>query len=290
MNKTPKYLLAKYIPDLRRGEPRNIGVIVWSPEGVEARFLAEKENRLGDVDGRSVPPFVTSITAYKQWVAYWRTEIDKSEIEPATGGKRVEKASDQFLETLQAANKGNFVLEHGGEILDQVSEEELSKWASHLFVTLVESSGQDEPRDPTLDEVCNELLETSELIANPNFHNQFRVKCQIKGVEEEYTFSHAYKNGKLERLYQRVPFPKRRKGILKKNVHDAAWTFEKIIEARIIDQAKTAALVYVSDEQRGDPEIERSIDVLKSVTNVLDLRDHENVLKEFQQLSLLNPH
>ena len=39
MNKT-QYLLAKYIPDMHRFEPRNIGVIVWSPDGIEARFLA----------------------------------------------------------------------------------------------------------------------------------------------------------------------------------------------------------------------------------------------------------
>ena len=37
---TPKYLIAKYIPDLNRMEPRNIGIVVWSPEGIEARFLA----------------------------------------------------------------------------------------------------------------------------------------------------------------------------------------------------------------------------------------------------------
>lgn len=52
---TPRYLIAKYIPDLRRMEPRNIGVIVWSPQGVAARFAAEKADTDGDVDGRSLP-------------------------------------------------------------------------------------------------------------------------------------------------------------------------------------------------------------------------------------------
>ena len=37
---TTKYLFAKYIADLHCFEPRNIGVIVWSPTSMEARFLA----------------------------------------------------------------------------------------------------------------------------------------------------------------------------------------------------------------------------------------------------------
>ena len=32
---TPRFLIAKYAPDLRRMEPRNIGVIVWN-EGTTA--------------------------------------------------------------------------------------------------------------------------------------------------------------------------------------------------------------------------------------------------------------
>jgi len=79
---TTKYLLAKYIPDLHRFEPRNIGVIVWSPLGIEARFLAEYPNRPGEVDGRSIPGFVTSASAYKQWVRYWRDAISGTSIRP----------------------------------------------------------------------------------------------------------------------------------------------------------------------------------------------------------------
>jgi hypothetical protein len=44
---TAKYFLAKYIPDMHRFEPRNIGVVIWSPSGIEARFLAENLNRRG---------------------------------------------------------------------------------------------------------------------------------------------------------------------------------------------------------------------------------------------------
>ena len=34
-----RFLVAKYIPDMRRPEPRQIGVIVWTHGKLSARFL-----------------------------------------------------------------------------------------------------------------------------------------------------------------------------------------------------------------------------------------------------------
>ena len=254
MSTNTRYLLAKYIPDLRRGEPHNVGIVLWSPSGVEARFIAEKQEQRGEIDGRSVPSFVTSPSAYKQWVYFWRTEAEKTEIEPATGGNLVQRTSCDFLEALRTANRGNFVLEEGGILLDDVSEEELPNIADHLFYTLVETTGPDEPRDSTLDEVCDDLLRASDLFSNPYFHNDFSLRCPVNGTEEEYVFSHAIKNGSIEKIFQRVPFPLKRKKILRKNIHDVAWRFEKVIEADIVASRKDRGdWCAVSEKQQRDP-------------------------------------
>ena len=110
----PRYFLAKYVPDLTRMEPRNVGVIVWTPEGVDARFLAETPDRPGEVDGRSIPSFVTNAQAYKQWVAYWRKELDRWEIEPTRGGPAVPRSSPDFLDALARKGRGNFLLTSAG--------------------------------------------------------------------------------------------------------------------------------------------------------------------------------
>ena len=281
-----KYLLAKYIPDLRRQEPRNIGIIVWSPEGLEARFLGEKNEEMETIDGRSVPPFVTSLNAYKQWVHYWRAEIEKPEIKPVSGGDSVSKDLPEFTEVLKTANRGNFVLEDGGLLLDKVNVEELPRVANELFNTLVEAGGQDEPRDLTLDEMCDELLETTKLAFNPHFYNSFAVECLVAtGTHETFVFSHGYKRVAVERLYHRVHLPRKRKSFLKKNFHDAAWTFEKVIEAKIIERERTGALVYVSDEQQSDYQIQNALAVLASVTRVINLKDREVALQEFQRVA-----
>lgn len=65
-----RYLVAKYVPDLRRMEPKNIGVVVWSDGVVAARFAAECPEKSGTVDDRCVPGFVRSLSAYKQWVRF----------------------------------------------------------------------------------------------------------------------------------------------------------------------------------------------------------------------------
>src|SRR5205814_776714 len=123
--KPPHYLIAKYIPDLRRMEPRNIGVVVWTPGAVDARFVAEKPDHPGQLDRRSIPSFVTSPDAFRQWVVYWRREMEKSEIEPVAGGARVARSSPEYLSTLMSGNRGNFHLVEGGVLLDPLEPEEL---------------------------------------------------------------------------------------------------------------------------------------------------------------------
>jgi hypothetical protein len=285
MNAT-KYLLAKYIADLHRFEPRNIGVIVWSPTGIEARFLAEHPNRPGEVDGRSIPGFVTSSTAYKQWIRYWRDTLSGSSLKPLDGGAELSSSSPAFIEALQQSGRGNFVLVDAGVVLDFVGEEELPAVADQLFSELVETNAPEETRDLDLDAVCDQLLEQSHLINHKNFYTNYPVHCAVNGVEEDYVFSHAFANGTLQRLYQRLPLPKG-KARLRKNVHDVAWSFEQVFKQRIVEPQNAGVLVYVTEEQEIQPDIDRSLKLLRSLTRVINLRDERTGQLEFEPLAKL---
>ena len=288
--KTPRYLIAKYIPDLGRMEPRNIGVVVWSPDGVEARFLAEKADRPGEVDGRSIPSFVTSTHAYKQWVQFWQSELARPELQPLRGKGGVARHLPEFLDVLRDTGRGDFVLAEGGFLLDPVPGEDLSRLADRLFVAMVDAAGSEEPRDPSLDELCDQVIAETRLSQDANFRTRYEVSCPVtEATEERFEFSHAYQNGSLQRLYQRVPLS-RRKIVLRKTVHDAAWMFEKVVTAGIICPEQGAVLVNASPEQRADSEVERSLKVIASVTRVLNLNDYEAVLAEFQALHGLASH
>lgn len=280
---TTKYLVAKYVPDLQRMEPRNIGVVVWSPSGVEARFAAEKSNCLGDVDGRSIPAYVNSPNTYRQWIKFWRAELKKSETPVGAVPSATFQGSPEFIEAFKLNSRGNFLLVDGGFLLDEIDEDELPHLTDHLFTTLVGHGGAEEPRDLTLDEVCKELISEANLHDDPRFYSRYRLNCPVGNTTEDFEFSYAYGNDSLQWLYQQVPLPKRKRQ-LRKNVHDSAWMFEKVVAAQIVEPEQGAALVYVNEEEQEEPEVGKLLQVLNSVTRVLNLHDPDDAQRAFQSL------
>jgi hypothetical protein len=285
------FAVAKYVPDLRRMEPHNIGVIVWSAGEVAARFLAERVEQPGDVDGRSVPNFVTSTNAYKQWVRFWRKELEKSDIRPLDGGEAVSRSSVDFLRVLASMSKDNFLLVESGMLLDRVEVGGLPDVADYLFRFLVEEvSTAEEPRDPSLEEVCQRLIEETHLDAAPYFHRNYPLTCRVPGdATETFEFSYAYGNGSPVRLYQHLPLPRRRYGKnLKRNVHHVAWMFEKVIDQKVIAPEQGGVLIYPTPDQLQDDEVQKSLRMLSSMTRILDLQNYNEVRKEFESLAALD--
>ncbi len=288
------YYLAKHIPDLHRHEPRNVGVIVWMPGGeVAARFLAEKPGEPGVVDGRSIPPFVVSEGAYRQWVKFWRGYVAADRPEHPLTGAAINRGDAEYMAALSQASRGQFVLEEGGEVIDTYDEESIEVLADSLFAGLVEDLANDEPRDPTLNDVCERLIAESGLNPDENFKRQFPVTCRVggtDGVDEHYQFSYAYKNGSLKRLYQQVAIPKRRKAI-EKNSRASAWMFEQVVKAQLIpSKDDVTALIYASDAQMAEPDVARAVGVLSGVGRVLNVANENAAREEFAALPALTTH
>ena len=287
---TPKYLLAKYVPDLRRGEPRNVGVIVWSPDGVEARFVGEKPGRPGDIDGRSVPSFVTSPAAYRQWVEYWTYQLRREEIAPVNGGVAVGRERVEFLEALRASNKGNFALVDGGFLLDRVEAGSLGDLADHLFRALVETSVVEEAADPSLYDMTQRVLDSTGIQHDPRFKSRYRLSCTIEGgADERFEFDYAFENGSLKRLYQKLALPKRHE-TQQVRIDATAWKFERVVTAGLLTGDRPVALIYPTEEQLSDPETNRMLSVLGTVGRVLDLHDQDAAEGEFRGLVRLPDH
>jgi hypothetical protein len=133
---SPRFLIAKYIPDVFRNEPRNIGVVLWSPDGILARFIGEKPDALGEVDDSQIPPFIASHTAYKQWVRYWRDSIAKESLRPR-GGSPAPRTSPAFLDALRQTGPSNYVLAGLSLIFSPVPAEELPQALDYLFENYV---------------------------------------------------------------------------------------------------------------------------------------------------------
>jgi hypothetical protein len=133
----PRFLVAKYTPDVFRNEPRNIGVVLWSPGGVLARFIGEPAEPGDEWDEACIPSFVASPAAYKQWVRYWRREIGKPAIRPSTGGALVPATSPAFLEALRQSGPRNYVLADGGTFAEPIPPRELPSALDDLYADCV---------------------------------------------------------------------------------------------------------------------------------------------------------
>src|SRR5262249_40338444 len=119
----PRFLIAKYAADLRRMEPRNFGVIVWSPHGVSAKFIGEQTDGKVRAAASIVRP--DDRRAYKQWIAYWRAMIVKDAIMTRHG--LVHRSSPEFPDVLRSKAKPQFLLVDGGTLLDEVAGADLTE-------------------------------------------------------------------------------------------------------------------------------------------------------------------
>ena len=125
-----EWLIAKYMPDLRRREPQNIGVVLFAGGSALARFVAEDPASL-DIDGRIARPRFGSWENYCDWVHFWRSSL--------AGGP----------EKLLARRAGeNYFLERGGQLLAG-ADRDPRQLLDELYSMLVDEIDVEAPALPT---------------------------------------------------------------------------------------------------------------------------------------------
>lgn len=286
-----QFLVAKYIPDLQRFEPRNVGVVVWTPDSVEARFLAEYPNRPGEVDGRRKPDFFQSLKAYRQWVRFWRKTVDQAEKERFAQGV-TRRMGPEVLERLKAASKGNFVFVDGGFLLDPVAPYELALLADQLFQKLVVTHEETVLAEgPSLEQRCQQIFQKLPLPSEVKLIRDFTIPCQIGDMERKFRFDYVLKNGAVQGVYDQFELPNwkksRRTTSFWDRVDAAAFKFDKVIEESVADRAHTAALILAEEEDYSDPDIGKAIELLDSVTHVVNVADMSRATQAMERLALI---
>lgn len=271
-----QYMIAKHVPDVFRKEPRNIGVIIKSDIGMEYRFWAT--DSYGVVDGRKIPEFVNSKEAYQQWIEYWLKELKKTEAHKADA-----------LDFLQESNSVNFYIDEGGIILETLEKGELPKVADELFETIVTAEAIDEPDTTKLiSEACEKEIRKTRLNENKHFKRGIMLHTSLSpNVVEGIVFSYFYGNGAPLWLGQQVAL-KRYKSQLTKEVDSTCWRFDKVVRAGFITNDQGAAFVCPSDEQMNDRDVCKALEVLGTVTNVINLRDEKQAQNELNKVNSIS--
>ncbi len=282
----PRYLLAKYVPDLRRFEPHNIGVIVWSPDALEARFIGEKADAPGVVDGRRAPSFIRDLDAYRGWIQYWREEMKRSFIK-TRDGNTVAKTDAAYLQTLAGTGAGKFLLAEAGFLLDEPDSDGVLRLTDYLFGLLVDKQEdtvtEDDAKDVGLDGLCEQLFEQSDLANDPHLIKNYATNCTVGSLTERFEFSFAYKNGSLKRIFQKVPLWTKGNTLLK-NIHHPMWMLHRMVEAKTLKRDQCATVVNVDATRIGDLEVRNAVAKLESVGRVINVADWKAAVGEMASL------
>ncbi|WP_435582316.1 hypothetical protein [Amycolatopsis thermoflava] len=174
------WYLIRYMPDLLRREPRNVGIVLRvDSERWLSRFAGEKPD--GSIDGRSVRPFGIRSDVYKTWVSYFRR-----------------KASDETwedVERLRSTRVRNYFAEPGGEYVGSISSPEAL--LNELFSTLVDSQPAEVAAARALSPVDEFFMRIDRVLRHAEVIPQRNVEVSAKYGNEldKVPFMYAYENG-----------------------------------------------------------------------------------------------
>lgn len=267
---TTRFLVAKYVPDLRRMEPRNIGVVVWSNGTVAARFIGEDST--GSVRGSR---------AFREWVSYWRTQIAKDSIR-TRDGRLVSSFETEFVDQLTTGSKQQYMLVDGGYLLDQHSPEDVSSLADELFRQLVakqEKNAFDDRSKETrtrLAESTREVVRFMDLRHRNGFRSPYEVVCTVGKIKQPFKFDYAFHDEEgVKSVLQKVLWKP-------DSVYSNAFQFDQMrLANQQLEQRRCISFVFADERQLNTEKIQDAWQVLSersSVVNVAELRTAADTL------------
>ncbi|HTV40103.1 MAG TPA: hypothetical protein VMF08_05990 [Candidatus Sulfotelmatobacter sp.] len=284
-------MIAKYVSDLFRNEPVNIGVIAWCGGATAFRFLGA--NRDGNVDGRILRGKIQtlSLDTYKQWISSWVKLLSRDKINFIGKPETVTRVSERFLDALESTSRGNYILERGGDLLEDVAPTEIDSIADYLFHRLVDETLEDEDEGKAAKVVRDELLREAEIAADERVQTDKRVPVTLDNSKTVYPEFHIYiGNGKPDWLAQVLPLTAQPKAI-QTTAESIAWKFERVIQHGSLKKDRAVAIVY-SPEERQDELINESLIELSTVAQIFNLRmDRARVVKAIREwVQSVNTH
>ena len=224
---TPRIVLAKYVPDISRMEPRNIGVFLWSKGEINSQFLDP------------TPDFVNDPATYARWVTFWQKTIQGEAIRP-TRGPPVECKLPECMDALMGTQQGNYILVDSGEVLQSVGKRDLRRATEFLFKELVAPQKREAATSPSegFKQRCDAII--SPLADRNDFRRGFPIECGVFGASRTFHFNYGFGNGHPLAVMQRADLTK------EASVNSAALMLHEVTARATLPRNRVAALVQRS--------------------------------------------
>jgi hypothetical protein len=258
-----RYIIAKYVRDVRRMEPRNIGLFLWADGRIVSKFLSVED-----------APFISERANYRRWRDLWTQQISGDVIEPVRG-PAVSKASPEFMDALLKEQEGNYRLVDGGRVLDDLKGKDIEEAADFLFDQLVSRRRKIKPDDhDTLKTLADFVIQEAGLAEQ--VHRRRTIKCPIYGKEQDIVVDYSLGNGMLEAIFQRVSL---------RNLMAArgtAFTFQSLTDAKKIASKKRCCMLV----DLNDPHAESSVvGMMKHVGEIANVAEPKKAVTTILQVA-----
>lgn len=259
-----RFLIARYVPDLPRGETRNIGVVAWVPGRTCTRFI--------DPD---TVDFISDTVVFRRWVNYWNRLASQEKIQ-LRRMRAIANRSPRFLSAIKMTQEGNYLLDDVGELLDTVSQSNLDEAVSFLFGRLVAPpSATQEDKEPGLSEKCDDVLEKSEVSTGASLQRKYAVKLDFADFQHEVHFDYAVIGDSLKYLISRVSLRR------EDSVVGAVARFTQTINQRLITKDRCVSLFDSEAAPNGSSNVVR---YLSSSSNAIDVADEGEAVSKLREL------
>lgn len=229
-----RYLVARFVPDLRRNEPRNIGVMLWTRTRVASKFLPTERAEAFGVDA----------PMYSRWVNFWTSTCDAGNLDLGRDGVVLAKKTSDFMDALLDTQRANFQLVSRGFVKESIPKADVDLVVGRLFSDLVDLPAEEHAvrkSKPHVTALCKEAFGEAGLLDDPKFvHNvQSHIPCKV-GKSAFRKFPVNYRLGAEESptaLFHRVNLTE------ESSVDSVSYMFEKIVAANIVHQKRCGALI-----------------------------------------------
>jgi hypothetical protein len=268
----PKFLIAKYAPDVIRMEPRNFGLLAWSPKAVAARFLGVKPGS----GGVRPPSFVRPDhrEAYRQWIEYWNLMMAPAVEGDARTRLGVNLDSPDFLSLMRSKGKLQFFFVEAGSLPHSVDVPDFQDMVDEVFAALVDE--EQPPAEDTsrqLSKATQKVVRRSGLSGADDFQQNYALTCRVGKLDRAVTFDYALgPTADPKVLFQKVAIQN------EKSLQSALFMFEHV-QASSMRLMKAARCAFVYGGDTLTERTARDVAILAQYAHVVDVA-HEDTATE----------